>query len=101
MVFPLGRDPGAVRVVLFLFDFEPERPADWLGFSSTPGIAFAVLSQWFQALGLSSSTAMILVLCLTPVAAVLMMLFRGHLYKALTGSSRRQRLFQRRQSLRT
>ena len=72
-----------------------------LDFFQLLGLPFAVLSQWFQYLGLSSSTAMILVLCLTPVGAVLMMLFRGHLYKALTGSSRRQRLFQRRQSLGT
>ena len=70
-----------------------------LDFFQLLGLPFAVLSQWFQYLGLSSSTAVILVLCLTPVGAVLMMLFRGHLYKALTGSSRRQRLFQRRQSL--
>ena len=69
-----------------------------LDFFQLLGLPFAVLSQWFQYLGLSSSMAVILVLCLTPVGAVLMMLFRGHLYKALTGSSRRQRLFQRRQS---
>ncbi len=72
-----------------------------LDFLQLLGLPFAVLSQWFQYLGLSSSMAVILVLCLTPVGAVLMMLFRGHLYKALTGSSRRQRLFQRRQSLGT
>ncbi len=70
-----------------------------LDFLQLLGLPFAVLSQWFQYLGLSSSIAGVLVLCLTPVGAVLMMLFRGHLYKALTGSSRRQRLFQRRQSL--
>ena len=72
-----------------------------LDFFQLLGLPFAVLSQWFQYLGVSSSTAVILVLCLTPVGAVVMMLFRGHLYKALTGSSRRQRLFQRRQSLGT
>ncbi len=67
-----------------------------LDFFRLLGLPFAVLSQWFQYLGLSSSMAMIPVLLLTPFGAVLMMLFRGHLYKALTGSSRRQRLFQRR-----
>ena len=68
-----------------------------LDFFRLLGLPFAVLSQWFQYLGLSSSMAMSLVLLLTPFGAVLMMLFRGHLYKALTGSSRRQRLFQQRQ----
>ena len=72
-----------------------------LDFFQLLGFPFAVLRQWFHYLGLSSSTANVLVLVLTPVGAVLMMLFRGHLYKALTGSSRRQRLFQRRQSLGT
>ncbi len=70
-----------------------------LDFFQLLGLPFAVLSQWLHYLGLSSSLSVILVLCLTPFGAVLMMLFRGHLYKALTGSSRRQRLFQRRQSL--
>lgn len=70
-----------------------------LDFFQLLGLPFAVLSRWFEYIGLSSKTAAILVLGLTPLAAVLMMLFRGHLYKALTGSSRRQRLFQRRQSL--
>jgi len=70
-----------------------------LDFFQLLGLPFAVLSQWFQYLGLSSSTAGVLVLGLTPVGAVLMMLFRGHLYQALTRSSRRQRLFQQRQSL--
>jgi len=36
----------------------------------------------------------LLVLVLTPSAAVVMLIFRGHLFAALYGSSRRQRLFQ-------
>ena len=61
---------------------------------------FAVLSQWFHALGLSSSLATLLILLLTPFVMVLMMLFRGHLYHALSGSSRRQRAFLRRSASR-
>ncbi len=67
-----------------------------LDFFQLLGMPFAVLSQWFHVLGLSSSTATVLILLLTPFGMVLMMLFRGHLYKALSGSSRRQRAFLRR-----
>ena len=59
-------------------------------------LPLAVLSQWFQYLGISSSLSTMLVVILTPFGMVLMMLFRGHLYKALSGSSRRQRIFQSR-----
>lgn len=67
-----------------------------LDFFQLLGLPFAVLSQWFHYLGLSSSLATILLLLLTPLGTVLMMLFRGHLYKALSGSSHRQRAFLRR-----
>jgi len=67
-----------------------------LDFFQLLGLPFAVLSQWFHHLGLPSSLADILILLLTPLGMVLMMLFRGHLYKALSGSSRRQRAFLRR-----
>ena len=59
-------------------------------------LPFAVLRQWFHYLGVSPSWSTPLILLLTPVGLVLMMLFRGHLYRALTGSSRRQRIFQNR-----
>ena len=58
-----------------------------------PGI---VLATWLEQLGLSSETSWILVLFLTPPLAVLMLVFRGHLFAALYGSSRRQRLFRAR-----
>ncbi len=64
-----------------------------LDFLQLVWVPFAVLNQWFQYLGVSSDAATILVLLLTPFGTVLMMLFRGHLYQALAGSSRRQRAF--------
>jgi hypothetical protein len=59
-------------------------------------LPFAVLSQLFELLGFSSSLATIMVILLTPIGVVAMMLFRGHLFRALHGSSRRQRQFRAR-----
>ncbi len=54
---------------------------------------FTVLGAWLEYLGLPDRAVFILGLILTPPAAVAMMIFRGHLFAALHGSSRRQRLF--------
>ena len=59
-------------------------------------LPFSILTSWFLYLGMSSSTASFLVLVLTPLAMVFMMLFRGHLFAGLHGTSRRQRLFRAR-----
>ena len=55
-----------------------------------------VLITWLRYLGLPGQAGWILVILLTPPIAVLMLLFRGHLFAALHGSSRRQRLFKAR-----
>ena len=59
-------------------------------------LPFTVLSQWLSFLGISSNTSFIIVLIFTPIAAVFILLFRGHLFAALHRSSRRQRMFQSR-----
>lgn len=59
-------------------------------------LPIAVLSQLFQMLGVSSSLATMLILLLTPIGVAAMMLFRGFLFLALHGSSRRQRQFRAR-----
>lgn len=61
-------------------------------------IPAAVLSMWFQYLGVPSAMITLLSFVFTPVATVFIMLFRGHLYAALSGTSRRQRLFQMKSS---
>jgi hypothetical protein len=58
-------------------------------------LPFTLLSAWFAYLGLPDWAASTLVIGLTPPLAVAMLLFRGHLFAALHGSSRRQRMFQR------
>lgn len=59
-------------------------------------LPFAVLGQLFYFLGIPSSLATFITLLLTPIGVVAMMLFRGFLFKALHGSSRRQRQFRAR-----
>lgn len=59
-------------------------------------LPFAVLGQLFYFLGIPSSLATVITLLLTPIGVVAMMLFRGFLFKALHGSSRRQRQFRAR-----
>ena len=67
-----------------------------LDFGNLITLPFSVLSQWLSLLGISSNTSFIIVLILTPIATVFILLFRGHLFAALHGSSRRQRMFQSR-----
>lgn len=57
---------------------------------SLPG---TVLTVWLNRLGVPPATGGVLVFVLTPLLAVLILIFRGHLFAALHGSTRRQRLF--------
>jgi hypothetical protein len=57
-------------------------------------LPFTLLTAWLSYLGLPDLASSGLVVLLTPPVAVAMLIFRGHLFAALHGSSRRQRLFQ-------
>ena len=57
---------------------------------------FHLLTRWLQLLGIPSTISFLIVLALTPILAVMTLLFRGHLFAALHRSSRRQRLFRAR-----
>jgi hypothetical protein len=59
-------------------------------------VPFTVLSAWLTDLGISAEVTASMALLLTPPLTVGMLLFRGHLFIALTSSSRRQRLYQSR-----
>lgn len=52
-----------------------------------------ILDGWITYLGISSSVSWALTFCLTPPLIVVFLLFRGHLFASLHGSSRRQRAF--------
>ncbi|MGH9426380.1 MAG: hypothetical protein ACRD2L_08770, partial [Terriglobia bacterium] len=54
---------------------------------------FTIVQSWLDYLGLPASVSWYLVLCLTPPIAIAMLLFRGHLFASLHGSSRRTRRF--------
>lgn len=56
---------------------------------------FSLLTAWLGYFGVPSQAASVLVLLLTPPLAIGMMFFRGHLFAALHGTSRRQRRFAR------
>lgn len=55
----------------------------------------AAIEGWLSYVGIDSEGQGIILLLLTPPVAMAVLLFRGHLFAALHGSSRRQRLFSR------
>ena len=57
-------------------------------------LPFTVLQAWLNYAGMPGTTWVLLVL--TPPVAVAMLMFRGHLFASLRGSSRRQRLYRER-----
>ena len=67
-----------------------------LDFFQILALPFMLLTVWLGYLGIPSESGWLLLMILTPPAAVAMLLFRGHLFAALRGSSRRQRMFRQR-----
>lgn len=59
-------------------------------------LPFTLLGGWLTYIGIHPEIQWLLVLLLTPPVAMAILLFRGHLFALLHGSSRRQRLFARR-----
>lgn len=78
--------------IFFIFSSRIGRAAG-LSFFELISIPIMVLGSWFQYLGLPGKFSGILPLLLAPPLAVLMLMFRGHLFSALHGTSRRGRLF--------
>ncbi len=56
-------------------------------------LPFTAIGGWLSYLGFDSEGQWVVLLLLTPPVAMALLLFRGHLFAALRGSSRRQRLF--------
>ncbi|MGH7163963.1 MAG: hypothetical protein ACREIS_00380, partial [Nitrospiraceae bacterium] len=71
-------------------------PDAGLNFFQILALPFTLLVAWLDFLGLSQQAGSWLVAFLTPPLAVTMLIFRGYLFAALHGTSRRVRLFQRR-----
>jgi len=56
-------------------------------------LPFTLVGGWLSSAGLQPDVQWILLLICTPPVAIAILLFRGHLFALLQGSSRRQRLF--------
>jgi hypothetical protein len=67
-----------------------------LDFFQILALPFQLLERALSYLGLPSVVSLTLVLVLTPLVTVAMLIFRGHLFAALHGSSRRKRAFEAR-----
>ncbi|MGB0908810.1 MAG: hypothetical protein ACPGYT_00470 [Nitrospirales bacterium] len=119
-----GRKNSAMEVVQESYEFVLENWIEWFlpislflapfglsfffEFSSQSGmrggldflhiltIPFSLLTSWLQYMGISNSVSELLILLCTPILAILMLIFRGHLFAALHGSTRRQRQFKAR-----
>jgi hypothetical protein len=59
-------------------------------------LPFTLVGGWLSYVGLDPDDQWILLLLLTPPVATAILLFRGHLFALLRGTTRRQRLFARR-----
>lgn len=57
-------------------------------------LPFTIIAGWFDYVGIPSSVSWILLWGLTPPVTVAMLLFRGHLFASLQGSTRRKRRFE-------
>jgi hypothetical protein len=57
---------------------------------------FTVMTMWGHYVGLPEGVTSLVVILLTPLATIFILFFRGHLFAALSGTSRRQRLFKQR-----
>lgn len=93
---PLGLVLAPFGVSFFLTVSSQSGRMVGLDFWHMLSLPFYLLTGWLQLLGIPSSASSLVVLVLTPIFAVLILLFRGHLFAALHRSSRRQRLFQAR-----
>lgn len=69
-----------------------------LDFMQVLALPFSLLTAWLRYLGLSETVSSAMVILVTPAATVAMLLFRGHLFAALHGSTYRQRMFQAKRS---
>lgn len=66
-----------------------------LNFFQILSLPFTLVGGWLSSVGIYPDMQWILLLLLTPPVAIAILLFRGHLFALLHGSTRRQRLFAR------
>lgn len=91
LLLPLVAAPGGIAS-FFRLSRRAGRGAG-LDFAQILTLPFTIIESWLSYLGVASNVGGLLGLLLTPVLAVCLLLFRGHLFARLSGSSRRQRQF--------
>ncbi len=91
LLIPLLAAPDGLKA-FFLLSRRAGRGAG-LDFSQILLLPFTILGSWFGYFGVDAEVARFLMLLLTPALAVAILMFRGHLFASLSGSSRRQRQF--------
>ncbi len=81
----------------FFFEFSSQvGQRGGLDFLQILMVPFSLLTGWMQYLGVPDAISSVILLVCSPILGVFILLFRGHLFAALHGSSRRQRQFQAR-----
>jgi hypothetical protein len=91
LVLPVVLSPSGLRE-FFTLSSRVGRGAG-LDFFQILILPFTLIGGWFGYIGIHPDVQWIVVLLLTPPVAMAILLFRGHLFALLHGSSRRQRRF--------
>lgn len=91
MLLPLVAAPNGLSS-FFLLSRRVGRGAG-LDFSQILLLPFTILGSWLSSFGVDPELAQYVVLIFTPVLAISILLFRGHLFALLYSSSHRQRQF--------
>jgi len=91
LLLPLVAAPNGLSS-FFLLSRRVGRGAG-LDFSQILLFPFTILGSWLSSFGVDPELAQFVMLLFTPVLAISILLFRGHLFALLYGSSHRQRQF--------
>lgn len=94
LILPVVLSPSGLRE-FFALSSRVGRGAG-LDFFQILILPFTLVGGWLSYVGIHPDVQWFLLLFLTPPVAMAILLFRGHLFALLHGSSRRQRLFARR-----
>lgn len=94
VILPIVLSPSGLRE-FFALSSRAGRGAG-LDFFQILILPFTLVGGWLSYAGIHQDVQWLLLLLLTPPVAMAILLFRGHLFALLHGTSRRQRLFARR-----
>ncbi|MDH4081743.1 MAG: hypothetical protein OEU68_18240 [Nitrospira sp.] len=93
LILPMVLSPGGLQEFFSLSGLVGRGAG--LNFFQILMLPVTAIEGWLSYVGIDSEGQGIILLLLTPPLAMAILLFRGHLFAALHGSSRRQRMFAR------